>query len=66
MAVAKTIEIVASSAQGVEDAARTGVAKVSETINNIQGVWVKDVKGVVESGAITEWRVTLAVTFLVE
>lgn len=66
MAVAKTIEIVSSSATGVEDAVRTGVAKVAETVNNIQGFWVKDVKGVVAGGAVTEWRVTLAITFIVE
>ncbi|MBO9581523.1 MAG: dodecin domain-containing protein [Sphingobium sp.] len=66
MAIAKTIEIVASSAVGVEAAVKAGVAKVSETVKNIQGVWVKDVKGVVSDGAITEWRVTMAVTFVVD
>ncbi len=66
MAIAKTIEIIASSPVGVEDAVKSGVAKVSETINNVQGVWVKDVKAVVDGGTVTEWRVTAVVTFVVE
>ncbi|MBO9622170.1 MAG: dodecin domain-containing protein [Sphingomonas sp.] len=65
MAVAKTIEIVSASSAGIEDAVQSGVAKVAETINNIEGVWVKDTKGVVRDGKVAEWRVTLAVTFLV-
>ena len=66
MTVAKNIEVVASSTTGVEDAVTSGVAKVGETVKNIQGVWVKDIKAVVTANAVTEWRVTLAITFLVD
>lgn len=66
MTVAKTIEIISSSTVGVEDAVKSGVAKVSETVKNIQNVWVKDVKGVVDAGKVTEWRVTAVVTFVVD
>ena len=66
MSIAKTIEIVAASTKGVEDAVQHGVAKVGETINRIEGVWVKDVKGVVSDNKVSEWRVTLAVTFIVD
>ncbi|MGK6353746.1 dodecin family protein [Sphingomonas sp. DT-207] len=66
MAVAKTIEIITASSKGIEDAVQTGVAKVSETIKNIEGAWVKDTKAVIRDGRVIEWRVTLAVTFVVE
>ena len=66
MAVAKTIEIISSSAKGIEDAVQTGIAKASETVNRIEGAWVKDTKVVVNGGRVAEWRVTLAVTFIVE
>jgi flavin-binding protein dodecin len=66
MAVAKTIEVIASSDKGIEDAVQSGIAKVSETVKNIEGAWVKDTKAVVRNGSVTEWRVTLAVTFIVE
>jgi dodecin len=66
MAVAKTIEIISGSTKGIEDAVQTGIAKASETVNGIEGAWVKDTKVKVESGRVVEWRVTLAVTFLVQ
>jgi flavin-binding protein dodecin len=66
MTVAKTIEIIASSTQSIEAAIRDGIAKVSETVLGIEGAWVKDTKLIASNGQVTEWRVTLAVTFLVK
>ena len=66
MAIAKTIEVIAASSESIEAAVKTGVAKVGETINNIEGAWVKDTKAVVRDGAVSEWRVTLAITFIVD
>ncbi|MBY8828836.1 dodecin family protein [Hephaestia mangrovi] len=65
MAIAKTIEIIAASATGVEDAVKQGIAKAGETVSRIEGFWVKDIKGVVRDNKVTEWRVILAVTFIV-
>ncbi len=65
MAVAKTIEVIASSTESIEAAVRDGIAKVSETVKGIEGAWVKDTKAVVRNAKVTEWRVTLAVTFIV-
>jgi len=66
MAIAKTIEIIAASSQGIEAAVRDGIAKASETIDNIEGAWVKGTKVIVKDGAVSEWRVTLAITFVVQ
>ena len=66
MAVAKTIEIIAGSSNGFEDAIKAGIAKAAESVNGIQGAWVKDSKVEVANGKVTDWRVTLAVTFIVE
>jgi len=67
MSVAKVIEINASSKTSVEDAVRSGLKKVSESVKNIQGAWINETKVVTGgSGEITEWRVNLKVTFLVE
>lgn len=65
MAVAKTIEIVSGSTKGIEDAVSAGIAKVGETVKGIEGAWIKDTKVIVRNNAVTEWRVTLAVTFVV-
>ncbi|MGJ7901538.1 dodecin family protein [Lysobacter sp. 1R34A] len=67
MAVAKVIELNTSSTIGIEDAVKTGLAKCAESVKNIQGAWVNDVKVVTDdSGNITEWRVNLKVTFVVK
>lgn len=66
MAVAKTIEIIASSHTGIEDAVASGIAKAGESVNNIEGAWIKDTKVKVDGSKVTEWRVTLAVTFIVD
>ena len=65
MAVAKVIEVISSSSESIEHAIRDGVAKCGETVDNIESVWVKDTKGVVRDNKVVEWRVILAVTFVV-
>ncbi|HEX6073374.1 MAG TPA: dodecin family protein [Sphingomicrobium sp.] len=66
MAIAKTIEITASSANGIEDAVRSGLAKASETVKGIETAWIKDTNVILQGGEIAEWRVRLRVTFVVE
>jgi flavin-binding protein dodecin len=66
MSVAKTSEITASSSKSFEDAVRHGVRKMSKTVDNIEGAWVKEQKVVVEDGEITAYRVTMKVTFIVK
>jgi len=64
MSIAKVTEIISSSKIGIEDAVKQGVARASKTLNNIQGVWVSDIKCSVDGEAITDWRCTLKVTFV--
>ena len=66
MAIAKVIEVIASSTVGMEDAVSSGIAKAAETVHGIEGAWVKDTKVIVNDGKITEWRVILSITFLVQ
>jgi flavin-binding protein dodecin len=66
MAVAKIIEIISGSKSGFDDAVRQGVARASETIDGIEAAWVKDQNVVVENGKVTEYRVTLKVTFMMK
>ena len=65
MAVAKTIEIISGSTEGIEAAVRDGISKAAESVKGIEAAWVKDTKVVVRDDRVTEWRVTLAVTFIV-
>lgn len=64
MAIAKVIELSASSPNSFEDAIQQGIARASKTIENIQGVWVNEQHVKVAGGKITEWRVIMKVTFV--
>ena len=67
MAVAKVIELNASSTASIEDAVKHGLKKAAETIKGIKGVWVNEIKAVTDDGGnITEWRVNLRITFVVQ
>ncbi|HWV84970.1 MAG TPA: dodecin family protein [Capillimicrobium sp.] len=66
MSVAKVIEISATSETGFEDAIRNGLAKAAESVRGIRGAWVKEQMVRVEDGKVTEFRVDLKVTFVLE
>ncbi|MFD4182647.1 dodecin family protein [Rhodococcus sp. NPDC058514] len=66
MSVAKVLEISASSTVSTDDAVKQGIAKAAETVHGITAAWVKDTQVVVENGKVTEWRVNLKITFVLE
>lgn len=67
MSVAKIIEVNASSKTSMEDAVKQGLSKASESVKNIKGAWVNEIKVVTDdAGNVTEWRVNLRITFVVE
>jgi len=64
MAVAKVIELTASSNKSFEDAIEQGIKRATKTLNNVEGAWVQEQKVVVKKGKITEYRVNMKVTFV--
>ena len=66
MAVAKIIEIISGSKLGFDDAIKQGVARASDTVSDITSAWVKEQSVVVEGGKITEYRVTMKITFMLK
>jgi len=67
MSVSKVIELSSSSAKSVEDAVQSGLRKVAQTVKNIKGAWVNDIKVVTSAdGTITEWRVNMRINFIVD
>ena len=66
MSVAKVIEINAASNESFEDAINAGISKASETVHNIRSAWVKEQQGTVEDGKISEYRVDLKVSFVLD
>lgn len=66
MTVARTTEITASSSKSFEDAVKKGIRRYAKTIDNVEGAWIKEQKVVVNDGEISEFRVTLKVSFVLK
>jgi len=66
MSVARITEISASSTKSFEDAARIGVSRASKTLKNVSGAWVKDQELGIKNGEVSEYRVKLKITFVLE
>lgn len=66
MAVAKVIEVTSGSPKGLEDAILQGIGKASDTLEQVEGAWVDNIKVVVKKGKIAEWRVNMKVTFVLK
>ncbi len=66
MAVARVTKITASSKKGWEDAANQGLKRAAATVRGITGLEVVSQKAKVEGGKITEYRLTMELTFLLE
>ena len=67
MSIAKVIEINAAAKTSLDDAVRAGLKKCAETVKNLKGAWVQEIKVLTDSdGNVIEWRVNLRVTFVVE
>ena len=67
MSVSRISEIKATSTKSFEDAVKQGVKRASKTLRNVKSAWVvnQDVR-VGENGEITEYRVHLKVTFILD
>ncbi|MEP7337828.1 MAG: dodecin family protein [Acidobacteriota bacterium] len=66
MSVAKVTEIIASSPDSFDDAVNNGIKRAGKTLENVRSAWVKDLNVVVEKGKITEYRVTMKVSFVLK
>jgi dodecin len=66
MAVAKITEISSESSKSFEDAINSGIARAEKTLRNLTGAWIKSQKVVIAKGKITEYRVLLKVTFVLQ
>ena len=66
MTIARTTEVTSSSEKSFEDAVKKGVKRYAKTIDNVEGAWIKEQKVVVNDGEITEYRVTMKVTFILK
>ncbi len=64
MSVVKVTEITAASSQGIEDAIRTGISRAGKTLHGIKGAWIQQITVECDGDKITEWRVNMKVSFV--
>jgi dodecin len=64
MSIVKVIEVIAESEKSWEDAAQLAINEASKSIRNIENIYIKDFKAVVEDGKISKYRVNAKVSFL--
>lgn len=66
MSVAKVIEITANSTTSFEDAIDQGIKTAAQSVHNIKGAWVKGQQVIVDGDKVSEYRVDLKVTFVLD
>ena len=66
MAIAKVIEVIAASDISLDDAIKQGIERASDTVSDIQGAWIKDQSIELKDGKISQYKVIMRMTFLVD
>ena len=66
MSVARVTEISATSKVSFDDAVKVGVDRANKTLRNIRSAWVKEQQVDVAGGKISQYRVNLLVTFVLD
>jgi dodecin len=62
----KKIELVGSSANGIEDAVNNAIMRAGKTIRNMKWFEVADIRGHLEDNKIAHWQVTVMVGFTLD
>ena len=66
MSVARVTKITAASPKSFDEAVHSGIERASKTLRGITGFHVLEQKAKVEKGKVSEYRVTMEVTFVLE
>jgi hypothetical protein len=67
MSIAKVTEIITASPKSFDDAIRIGVARAHKTLTNLKSAWIENQQiQLGDDGQITEYRVQLKITFIIE
>jgi flavin-binding protein dodecin len=66
MAIVKVIEVLTESDESWEDATQKAVDEASQTVRNIQSIYIKEFQAIVENNEISSYRINGKISFLVE
>ena len=62
--VARVTELSCRSNKSFEEAVQIGIARATKTLQNVTGAWIKGHEVVISNAKVTEYRVRLKVTFV--
>jgi hypothetical protein len=62
----RVTEVVGSSPESVQQAIRNGIARVSQTVRNVEWFEATEIRGHVSNGEVAHFQVTLKVGFRLE
>ena len=66
MTIAKNIEVSCTSKLSFEDAIQKAITKITKTVTNVQGAWIKEQKVSIENGNIAQYHVIMIVSFVLD
>lgn len=66
MSIVRSIEVIAQSPNGFDEACRNAIQEASKTLRGIRSFWIKNAECVVENDRIALYRVNGKISFLVE
>jgi len=64
--VYKHIDLTGTSSTGIEDAIQNAIGRASKTVRNMRWLEVKETRGHVENGKVSQWQVTVKVGFTLD
>jgi len=66
VSIVRSIEVIAQSPQGFDQACQEAIKEASKTLRGIKSFWIKNAECIVENDKITMYRVNGKISFLVE
>lgn len=66
MTIAKIIEISSDSTSSFQDAIESGIKRAERTVKNVKGAWISEQKLTIDGGKITNYRVIMRVSFVID
>jgi len=67
MSISRITEVKSSSKVSFDDAMKKGIARAQKTLENVRGAWIWNQEVLVDGkGRITEYRVQMKITFILE
>lgn len=66
MSVARVTEISCTSPTSFDDAVAKGIDRAAKTLRNLKSAWVKEQNVIIENDKISEYKVNLMVTFILD